>query len=461
MAEPIPTPRRIAYAIGAGGWQITDRIVVSVVVYFYLPAEGRGLETQIPEDVAFGFVTFFGLAMFLGRLFDVAADPIVGHRSDRSRSRLGRRRSFLVYGVGPMVVVPVLLFFPPAPPGSVANVVWLASLLAVYFVFFTMYVGPYLALMPELAWSQRDRVKLGTLVAIASMPFSVLIAVGWPWVFEVGREAGLEPARAMQWTVVGASALALVLCLAPIASVDERRFARSTPSDLPLRRAIALTLRNRPFLVYLLAQMLFVFGVNLIQPLSPYLATVVLGRSEGFAALLGLATLAGVALGFTAIGALTRRFGPKRVMMGCTGVFAVAMSLLGLLEPDVPGGPQDRWNLWLAVSCVGLIGIPIAGVAVLPHVLISQLIDEDETRTGANRSAMFFGVQGLLTKWVYGVALWVFSFLLLRFGKSVEDPDGVLLVGPVGAVACLLALLVWSFYPERSVLAATTVSESA
>ncbi len=49
------------------------------------------------------------------------------------------------------------------------------------------------------------------------------------------------------------------------------------------------TLRDRPFCIYILAQCFFVFGVNVIQPVMPYLATVVLGRSEGFAAWFGLA----------------------------------------------------------------------------------------------------------------------------------------------------------------------------
>jgi GPH family glycoside/pentoside/hexuronide:cation symporter len=90
---------------------------------------------------------------------------------------------------------------------------------------------------------------------------------------------------------------------------------------------------------------------------------------------------------------------------------------------------------------------------VLPHVLISQLIDEDERRTGATRAAMFFGVQGLLTKWVYGLSTWCLAFLLARYGNSPEEPLGVLLVGPVAAVLCLLSLCLYAFYPEARVLA--------
>ena len=66
------------------------------------------------------------------------------------------------------------------------------------------------------------------------------------------------------------------------------------------------------------------FGFNLIQPAAPYLATVVLGRSEGFAALLGAAIFVGVALGFALQAPLVRRFGPKRVILLSVGLMAVA-----------------------------------------------------------------------------------------------------------------------------------------
>jgi GPH family glycoside/pentoside/hexuronide:cation symporter len=97
---------------------------------------------------------------------------------------------------------------------------------------------------------------------------------------------------------------------------------------------------------------------------------------------------------------------------------------------------------------------------VLPHVLISQLIDEDESRTGASRAAMFFGMQGFFTKWMYGLSLWLFTLLLSRYGNSPEEPGGLILVGPVAAACSLLALVVYSRYPEREVLAAAPSSHT-
>jgi GPH family glycoside/pentoside/hexuronide:cation symporter len=453
VREPIPSRRRLGYALGNAGFNLVDQLVVAVAVYFYLPPPGRGLEPQVPEGVFFGVFTVFGLAMLVGRVVDALADPFVGAASDRSRSPLGRRRVFMIAGVGPMVALPALLFFPPDAPGGPWNGVWLAVLLALYFIFFTVYVAPYLALIPELAWNTAERLRLSRLIALLGFP-SMVFGMLWPLGLDLGREAGLDASTAMRLLAVATALVGLPLCLGPILAVDERRFARVTPSDLSMPRALAATLQNRPFLVYLAAQLLFILAVNLIRPVGPYLATVVLGRSEGFAALLGVGIFIGIAVGFGAMGPVVERFGPKRGMIGCVSIFGAAMALLGLLRPDVPGGPHDAANLVIGSVAIAGLGLAIAGLLVLPHVLISELVDYDERRTGAHRAAMYFGVQGLFTKWMYGVGLWVFTFLLSRFGNSPEQPLGVLLVGPVAALACLASVVIWIFYPERRILEA-------
>lgn len=449
------TARRVGYGLGNAGFSLTDSLVVAVAVYFYLPPGDSGLVSQVSPQVFFGLGTVFGLAMLVGRVFDMLADPVVGAASDRSRSPLGRRRAFLIYGCAPMVAIPVLLFFPPGAPESALNAGWLTALLSLYFVFFTIYVAPYLALIPELAWTQDERVRLSRILALTAFP-ALSFGMFWPAGIDVGVGLGLEPQAAIRWLVILAGLLALGLCLMPILVVDERRFARTQPSDLPLRQALVATFRNRPFRLYLGAQLLFIFAINLLRPVAPYFAEVILGRSPGFAAQLSAGTFVGVIAGIAVMARMVRAIGPKRSMLACLGLSCIAMASLGLLEADVPGGPHDRSNLVIACFAITVMGFAIAGFMVLPHVFISQLVDYDERTTGAFRAAMYFGVQGLTTKWMYGVGLWAFTFLLSRYGNSPDEPLGVILVGPVAAVACLLAIGLYALYPEREIVEAGT-----
>jgi GPH family glycoside/pentoside/hexuronide:cation symporter len=451
ISQPLSPLRRFAYACGSPGFSVSDRIVVAVAFYFYLPPGDSDLPAQLPtEPLLFG-LTGLGAAMLVARIFDSLADPVVGHFSDRSRARIGRRRVWMLLGIVPMCATPVLVFWPPGPPGSTQNWLWLTGLLSVYFVAFTAYVAPYLALQPELARSEPERVRLATLVGILTLPVAGVFGFGWTAMVDWGVGHGLSTEDAIRLLVVIASVCGFALCALPLLAVDERRHTVSRSSDLPFRRALFETLANRSFMLYLGAQILFIFGMNLLQPAVPYYAEVLLGRSLAFSAQLGGALFAGIILGFPVTGLLSRSLGAKRTMLTAVAFFGAALGIMTLIVPDVPGGPHDAQNLVIVHLGMFCAGIPISAFVILPNVLLGQIIDADEVRTGANRSAIYFGMQGLATKWVYGASAAALAALMSRYGNSIEEPLGVWLVSPVAGAACLMSALLYTLYPERAV----------
>jgi GPH family glycoside/pentoside/hexuronide:cation symporter len=80
-------------------------------------------------------------------------------------------------------------------------------------------------------------------------------------------------------------------------------------------------------------------------------------------------------------------------------------------------------------------------------VLIADVIDEDERRTGLRREAMYFGMQGLLTKVSYGVGPLLATLLFTAFGNTAEQPLGILLCGPAAGVLALLGWVAFRRYP--------------
>lgn len=452
--------RRLAYALGNSGFNVTGHIVVAIGIYYYLPpGDVPDLQPLLPGEIFLGVFTAYGLARLLGGIVDSLADPFVGHYSDRSKSRLGRRRSFMIYGIVPMVVLPAVLFWPPGEPGSTLNFYFLTIVLSAYFVFFTIYVGPFLALLPEIARSEVARVDLSRLFAIVGFPVFVFLGPGWQLAVSFARDSGIGSEPALRVVVVVLSVIAFLLCLAPILAVDERRIRHSVAADLSLGEAVGLTIRNRPFLIYLAAQICFILGVTMMQPLVPYLAEVVLGRDLAFASLLGLLGVVPGIAGFVAAQRVVARIGPKGTIVVSVALLGALLCALGLVEPDLPGGPNDRWNLIIVCSVTAGIGPVLAAFLILPNVIIGQLIDRDEAMTGANRSAMYFGAQGLFTKWAYAASATIMSYLFIEYGNSREEPLGVLLVGPAAGVLCLVAAALYALYPEREVVA-TRVSHS-
>ena len=448
-SESMPGGRRLAFAMGAPGHIAIDGVASGMLLYFYLPPPGRGLEAQVSEETFLGLLTAFGLAVLIARIVDSLASPLVGYASDRSHSRFGRRRSFMLYGLLPMTLLPALAYWPPAAPGSTTNMVTLMLLISCYYIFSTMYVGPHQALIPEIAQRAEDRARLSRIVSVAGIPMGALV-MAWPRIMNWGQDLGLEPTDAIRMIAMAFSLLALAFCALPLFVIDEARFTHATPSDLPLGDSLTRALRNRPFLIFIITHAVFALATTLIFPTLPYMATILLGRSEGFALELGASMAGTLGVGYAMIPRLLKRFSPKPLMIGCFALFGVGAASLGMIHPDIPGGPDDTRNLWIAFLSLGLLGVPLAGSAILPSVLLGQIIDEERALTGANRSAVFIGFMHTFDKWAYGLAIALVAFLFARLGKSPAEPMGVLLIGPIAGIAGILSALLFTLYPNQS-----------
>ncbi len=440
----------LLFVMGYPGWAITGSMVTSIGIYFYLPPDGAGLPTLVSEEIFLGVLTAYGLARLIGGVVDSLADPIVGHLSDRSTSKLGRRRLFLIIGIVPMVICPALLFFPPGEPGSFEIFVYLTVVLAVYYIFFTIYVAPWHALIPEIARTEASRVQLSRLRAVVGGPIIMAYGILWLAGISIFKDAGFDATTSVQMVVVISCAFSFLGCLGPIIAINDSRFTH-IPSTMDIRSALVITIKNRPFMIYLFAQIVFILGVTMTGPAVPYIARVILGRDEGFAATLSVAMLPGIFLGFMFIHVLVNRIGTRNSLIVSILILGVSMFPYGLLAPHAPGEPGDAINVAIVVVLTAIKGISIAGFMILPTVLLGQLIDLDEARTGANRAAMYYGVQGLFTKWVYAAAAAILSFLLSGYGRSVEEPLGVQLIGPVAGVFCVIGAMLYRLYPEDEV----------
>jgi glycoside/pentoside/hexuronide:cation symporter, GPH family len=430
---------RWSFTAGVAGFNLAEQIVVVLVLYFYLPPDGRGLDAQLPTAALWGPLTAFGAAMLLGRAVDSLADPLIGQLSDRSRSQRGRRRAFLIGAIAPLVALPALAFFPPGAAGSGANAWFLALVLAGFFAAFAAYVVPLLALLPELAREPADRARLSTWAGAASLgvglgfPSAAFACAAW-----LEQRAGWAAPDALRGVALASAALAAALCALPIGGLREAR-AGDTPSSLRLGAA----LRDGPFLIYVGGQLFLVLAVGLVAPLLPYLAVSVLRRSEAFVAVLSLPLALGTLVGFAALARIAPLWGPRRSLLVSALVAAPCLALWTRLDAE---------DLGLALGSLALLGASISGFAVLPYLIIGQVIDADAVHTGSSRAAFYFGIQGFALKWVRGLGGALLAWLFASWGNSPEQPGGIRAAELLGAACLLAAAALFAAYPERRVL---------
>jgi len=230
MAKKLSTCGKLAYGVGAGGYSLIDRIMITWLMYYYVLTPIKGKEALISG------VTF-GIVMFLGRVVDAIADPLIARWSDNHSGRLGRRIPFMLYSGVLYVAVFIALFYPPIAGESPWNTVYLTLMLALYFALFTAYVCPYLALLPELARSSKDRVDLSTWKAVFSILGVAGAAVGGGMLIKSLGHYG------MIWVMAG---IGLVMLYVPTLFIRERDYAKAEPATLGLGEALKTTFQKPP-----------------------------------------------------------------------------------------------------------------------------------------------------------------------------------------------------------------------
>lgn len=404
------------YPVAYLGISVLMQSLVSWYSYFYAP----------PKDNPYNLVPLapiglVGIAMVLGRIIDAVSDPLVAYFSDNFRSRLGRRKPFLIFGAFPLVLSYILLWFPPVAYESYSNFIYLAVILSLYFIFFTIYVAPYLALLPEIARDPDERAAVSTYQSVFNTVGLLLQGIACSIIIQ---KYGI---RAMGIILGTISLLTLVMPFwirePDVRGHDSKKFS--------LKDSLLLTLKNREFMYYEISILFYWFAINMVTIALPYIASVKM-RLDGFetALLQGLLFIDAILISpFMLI--WIRRYGKKKVYNSSMVVLMMLIFMMYFV-----GSPYLFLDSkWFGFLVVALAGFPLAAVFIIPNAIIADITDIDEMKTGQRREAMFFGVQGFLIKAVMGLSSFFTTGVLFKhLGYNYGNSLGI-------SVACLLASL--------------------
>ena len=149
----LPLSLKSIYAFG----HFNLTILISTVSFFLL---------IFYTDVAKVAPALAGTALLVGKIWDVVNDPLVGWFSDRTHSRFGRRRIYIILGALPLAVTTFLLWSMPPGLSTVWAFVWIAVTYILFDTFFTIVFVPYWSLAPELTHDYDERTSLTTITGL-------------------------------------------------------------------------------------------------------------------------------------------------------------------------------------------------------------------------------------------------------------------------------------------------------
>ncbi|MGH4119882.1 MFS transporter [Clostridium sp.] len=444
MKEKLPLSKQIAYALGQFGWSLLSGIVGSYLIFYYIPTKESGIMTVIPQVAFLGFLTIIGLITMLGRFFDAVTDPWIATLSDRSKSKKGRRISFMKKASIPFAVSTVLVFWSPIKGESPVNAVFLTVVLLLFYLFLTMYVTPFFALLSELGHTPEERLNLSTFISVTWF-LGAAVASQAPQLWNIFLKMGYSMETSMRISLSILAFIGLIFLLVPVFAIDEKRYCESVPSELKMIDSIKATFRNREFTVFVLSDLVYWIAITTFQASLLYYVTVLLKLPDTMFGTLFILLGVGSFLFYVPINIIAKKFGKKKLLIVAFCMFIVVY-IYGAFLGKLPVSNQIQ-----AYLLVVLAAIPMAIFGILPNVVIADIAEYDARKTGIRREGMFFGTRTFMSKVGQTLSMLILSALLL-LKRNGSNEIGIRLTGVFAAGFCIVGLVLLLMYNEEKIL---------
>lgn len=394
-------------------------------------------------------------AIFLGvRMLDIVVDPSIGNIQDRTHVPLGRRKFWMFIGT-PFIMAAIWWSYIGLTPG--VSVPIAASAIVFLYVAYAVMAIAHTAWAGELVPTYHGRTHVLGAVQFASLIGSslMLIIAG---VVAQNASSNAAAVYAMGWTII---VLMPITVLAATLLVREQ--PRPPQPHLTLRQTLVTLAQNKLAQRVLLPDLILGFSQGIAGGLFLFYFQFVLGFTHSSQSLLAVYFISGL-LGVPIWWFIARKFGKHQALQANFLYTATTTVMLLFLPPH---------NMTFAVPFMVLAGICQGGASLLTRSLMADVVDDDEVRTGARRSGIYFGI--LLTTSKIGVALGPITYIALQIAgfNPHEDAQNTELAlntlralfigGPV--LLCIVGALSLRKYPldeaAQAALAATIAERHA
>ncbi len=382
-----------------------------------------------------------GVALAVGRLWDAFADPMIGLLSDRTRTRWGRRRPFMLFGAIPVGIVLGLFFSAPHTTVQDQLFWWALLLFALLSTTFSLVNIPYGALTPELTTDYHERTSLnGFRFGFAILGTICGAALVQPILhfFPQNHEAGFHVVGIVFGLIVALSTLVTGL------SVREKAIPAVVTGE-PLWRSWLGVWKNQPFRVLLGAYTIHILGITFLSGSLVYMFKYVLHNEAGTTiGMLILMLVAAVSIPFSVV--FAKRWGKIKAYQLAMVLLLVAATLVWLLG--------ERLGAGFVEGIMALAGVGLGFSYAPPYALLPDAIEVMARRKGKREEGAHYGLWNFSLKLAQMGAV-AFSGLFLAWSGYVADHEQTssaliaiqILVGPVPAVLFLVAALLLFRYP--------------
>jgi GPH family glycoside/pentoside/hexuronide:cation symporter len=414
-ARKIGMTTKLAYGFGSIAYGIKDNGFQTLLLLYYNQVIG------LRADLV-------GLAILIALVIDAFVDPIIGHLSDHTRNRWGRRHPFMYAAALPVGILYLLLWNPPT--GSTAATLGYLVLVSILVrTAISCYEVPSSALAPELTTDYHERTSVlgyrylfGWIGGMTMSLITFIVFLAPTARYPVGQ---LNPHGYKIYAVVAATAMTLAILISAWGTHREiRHLPKVTPTATSIGETfhgIMSTLRNKAFLMLLISGIFSFTAQGLTFALSTYLNTYFWAFKANVLGLFTIVVLVGVALAFVIASAASRTLGKRE-----TGVLVGVLYPLVAISPFVlryaglfpANGSPALLPILMTITAIGT-AFGVAG-AIIGASMMSDVVEDAQLRSGERSEGLFFAGSFFMQKCVSGLGLFLSGAIL----TAVHFPVG-------------------------------------
>ncbi|MHA7820243.1 MAG: MFS transporter [Erythrobacter sp.] len=427
----LPRWRRAAYGFGDFGFNLYWSTASMFLLYYY-------------TDVLMLSATVAGLIFLVAMVWDGVSDPIMGYLAERTRTRWGSYRPYLLFGGPVLAISMVLMFYRPSTEGT-ALVVYAAATHVLFRTVYTIMSIPYSSLSARITRSSQVRNELSAWRMVSATSGGFLVAFTTLRLVEYFGQGDL--ATGFFWTAICFAALSLPVFLVLFATTEEPEMPLAkddSQSAVGLIEALRLLAQNRAFvLVFLATALLFMGGVMTSKTLI-YYYKYTLGDEAASGTALALMT-GGAAIMIPLWALAATRIEKRTVWLsGLTISMLVSLAIYVNPVEDVP--------VVTGLFALGAIGTAASYLSFWS--MLPDTVEYGEWQSGRRVESLSFGLMSFVQKVSFGIAAAMLGFLLDWVGYSANVEQSAETLGaikvmmtllPAAFLAAAIALL-W-FYP--------------
>ena len=401
----------------------------------------------------FGLTAAAAGTMFLvARLWDTANDPIMGMICDRTKTRWGKFRPYLLFGALPFTIIGILTFTTP-DLGPTGKLIYAYITYTLMMMVYTAVNVPYASLLGVMTKNTDERTSLASFRFIGGFSAGLMVTATANYLVEYFKTTG-DLASAYQKTVAIYAIIAGVFFVLTFMGTKERLDPEEVESST-LKEDLSDLIKNKPWFIMLGAAIavlvfnslrgaaiLFYFKYFIGDQTILYFGEVTQGALASAFMSSGFATsLIGVALAIP----VATRIGKKNTFMLSGIICAVLCTIFFFLPPE-------QIELIFLINI--LIGISSAIVFPLIWAMYGDVSDYSELKTGHRATGLIFSSSSMSQKlgWTIGGA--ISGWILAAFGfvaNEAQTPESImgirLMISIFAAIGVLISVAIMYFYP--------------